>query len=347
MITINSTLSGKYFSCTIPDVVFTIDGYRAAVTITVDGTEIYSEYLYPVDGKITLSDLGDLLTPYARQSLVIDVAIGIKEEYESDSTTNENSCEATVIYCQADIDDSTEDFLKNHYLSILMGTKVTAPGRLEYLHYLGTDSAVATAYYSDGTTATFTPPTVGGNDKYTTIDVSPDRFLTSGKTMTYYIVTAGSRSQEFTIDFDEPDCAPILIFDNSFGCEELCYCTGTHTVSPSYTRSSTYVKGILKNYKIEETRTFKGDTGVLNVPMANWLDDLFRSPYVRLVNIYEGTPNIGKEVVITESKSEYTNEDDVLPRFTFSYQYAQRVHNVVDLQRAGRIFDNTFDHTFN
>ena len=46
-------------------------------------------------------------------------------------------------------------------------------------------------------------------------------------------------------------------------------------------------------------------------------------------------------------KSDRTNDDDHLPRFTFSYQYSQRIHNVLQMNRVGRIFDNTFDHTFN
>ena len=52
-------------------------------------------------------------------------------------------------------------------------------------------------------------------------------------------------------------------------------------------------------------------------------------------------------MIITDSKAEYTNDDAALPRFTFTYQYAQRLHNVLQLQREGRIFDNTFDNTFN
>ena len=53
------------------------------------------------------------------------------------------------------------------------------------------------------------------------------------------------------------------------------------------------------------------------------------------------------QVVISESKSTVTNEDDDMPSFEFSYVYAQRIHNVMQRTHAGRIFDNTFDHTFN
>ena len=165
-----------------------------------------------------------------------------------------------------------------------------------------------------------------------------------------YTVEAGSRSQRFEIDFSCPDCAPILEFYNSFGVWELLYCTGTHKVSPQYKRSSTRIKGLLCNYHIEETRNFMADTGILTTAMANWAEDLFRSDEVYVVNVIDGqitSTDGGKLVAITDSKSEITNDIDFMPRFTFTYQYAQRMQNVLQLNRVGRIFDNTFDDTFN
>ena len=348
---IQKSLSGKYFSSTIPDVEFTISGVSAGVTISCGGSQIYNETLFPVSGKIAIRELSDLVQPYARQQLVVSLVLTIRENVLT-GTGGTQTMSATVIYCSADFNTTSDavsaaTFCDSHFLSILLGRKVTALGRLEFLHYLGTDTASVTAEYTDGSTATFTPPKVQGNDKYSTIDVSPSRFVKEGKTLIGYSAKAGDRTQEFVIDLEQPDCAPILIFVNSFGCEELVYCTGTHKVSPSYKRTTTYIEGKQKNYDIEETRTFKADTGVLNVAMQNWLDDLFRSEYVRVVNIYNGEPTIGKEVIVTDSKSEVSNDDGDLTRFTFSYQYAQRNQNVVDLRRAGRIFDNTFDYTFN
>lgn len=347
MITVNSNLSGKYFSSVIPNVVFSIDGYRALVSMTVDGASIFAEYLYPVNGKISISDLTNLLSPYAKASLSIVLSINIKEEYSNSTTTNVASISCSVVYCSADIQQDCATFCENHFLSIMLGTKVTAAGRLEYLHYLGTDKPSCVAYYTDGTFASFTPPTVGGNSTYSTVDASSSHFVTEGKELSYYVLSAGARRQEYEIDPEAPDCAPILIFVNSFGVEELAYCTGTHKVSPKFTRSTTYMDGIQKNYRIEEARTFSADTGVMNTAMANWFDDVFRSEYVRVVNFYNGIPNIGKELIITDSKSDNSNEDDELPRFTFTYQYAQRNQNVLQLNREGRIFDNTFDFTFN
>lgn len=348
MITVLQSISGSYFSSGIPDVEFSITGYRAGVVISVDGAQIYSEHLYPVDGKIALTELDTLLTPYARQSLKVALCIVISEEAEDSSTaTSTVTLNADIIYCAADIGTSAADFISSHFLTTLDGEKTTAVNRLEYLHYIGTDTATATAHYDDGSTKAFKLLPVAGNSKYTTLDVSPGQFVLDGHVLVCFVIQAGERTFRFSIDFDEPDCAPVLVFDNSFGVEELLYCTGTHTVAPSYKRESGFVGKYNRNYNIRETRTFKADTGILSFTMANWVDELFRSQSIHVVNFRDGNPNIGKEILITDSKSEYTNDDDELPRFTFSYEYAQRNHNVVDVLRSGRIFDNTFDNTFN
>lgn len=352
-LTFTTSLSGKHFSATIPDVEFGTTASSVAVTMLIDREQIYSETLFPINGKIRLCELSALVTPYVRQTLVAELTLNIRENMPAENGNGDSaSLAATVIYCTADFHSHGDvsaagHFCDTHFLSILLGTKITARHRLEFLHYLGTDVATVTALYSDGTELTFTPPKVQGNDKYTTIDVSPDRFASEGRLLLSFTVSAGERQQRFIMDLEEPDCAPVLIFENSFGCEELIYCTGTHKVAPSYKRSNTFIDGKFRNYEIVEERTFKADTGYLNTAMANWLDDLFRSQMVRVVNFYDGQPDVGKEVTLSDSKSEMSNDDDEMPRFTFSYRYSQRNQNVVDLQRAGRIFDNTFDNTFN
>lgn len=346
-----ASLQSRYFTSDIPDVTVTMRSGAVKAEVTVrygnDGDIYFRETLWPVNGIITLSDLGMLLEPFARQRLELQIVVTAKQLDASDATVITQSSSTNVYYSLADVGTAADDFYSRSFLSILCGPKVTAHGRLEYLHYYGTDSASCTASYTDGTTATFTPPTVAGNSVYMTLDVSPEHFLTSGKTLTGYVVTAGQRTQEYVMDFTEPDCAPVLIFDNSFGVQEIIYCIGTHKVDPSYERKQTRFGKLLRNYAIRETRTFSATTGVLTPDMANWVDDLFRSQEIYVVNFVNGVPQIGKEVVITDSKSVISNDDDHLPSFTFSYQYAQRVHNVLQPNRSGRIFDNTFDNTFN
>ena len=340
-ISITSLNGRKFFTSGMPDVdIVGLDGTSQLVTITCDGEQLLQENLWPWGGHITLKELGELLEPYARKQLVSSVEI----------SAGEVTATFQVLYAMVDVGIDAQEFYESYFLSILMGTKVTARGRRELLWYYGEDTAAVTAEYSDGSTAEFEPAVIGASDTFTCIDVSPDAFITVDKQLVAYTASAGNRHQRFEMDFGDPDCAPILEFYNSFGVWEYIYCTGTHQVSPEFKRSSTRIGGLLKNYRIEETRTFKADTGFLNTAMANWADDLFRSVEVYVVNVIDGevvSADGGKEVVITESKSDRTNDDDHLPRFTFSYQYAQRIHNVLQMDRVGRIFDNTFDHTFN
>lgn len=332
------------FSCNIPDVTFIASG-KSRVTVSIDSETVFDEWLYPVGGRVVLEDLSDLVTPYARERQT--VALAVTATSENSQQLLSESC--IVVYCKADfVGEQAEDFLQNHFLSILMGTKQTAMGRLELLSMAGDSVVNCTAQYTDGTSATFNNvPVEQMGTHYKTLNVSPDNFVTQGKTLISYTVTAGLRSQSYELDLTAPDCAPILVFVNSFGMDELAYCTGIHKVDPSYKRSMAYVGRIQRNYHIDETRSFKADTGPLTDAMSNWWDDVFRSDSVRIVNFYDGNPNVGKDLVITDSKSMKSNDDAEITRFTFTYQYAQRNHNVVQLLRAGRIFDNTFDNTFN
>lgn len=338
------SLRALELSGTLPDISISTTE-KVLVVVTVDGDSVFSEWLYPTGGSVVLQEVRNLVEPFAgsRQTVTMQVTA------TTEGGTVMLSQQAQVVYCTADIGDETAaNYLQNHFLSILQGRKLTALGRLELLPVQGTgETATCTATYDDGTTQTFSVSTYLVQSYFTEYDVSPSHFTASGKTLISYVITVGSRTQEYEMDLTQPDCAPILIFENSFGVEEVVYCTGIHKVDPSYKRSATYIGRYQRNYHIEETRAFKADTGPLTVSMANWLDDLFRSKYVRVANLYNGTVVPGKEVVITDSKSEHSNDDAELPRCTFTYQYAQRNHNVLQLLRAGRIFDNTFDNTFN
>lgn len=339
-----TTFRNIEFSCSIPELTIDSVAGKARVVVAIDGTAIYDEWLYPMDGALKLHDLSQLVTPYARQKQTVALEVTATAE----DGTELVAAAAQVVYCQADFgEDTPENFLQNHFLSILMGTKITALGRRELLHMQGSGQAACTAQYDDGTTQTFAVEVLQYGAHYMTFDVSPDNFTAEGKALVAYAVTAGNRRQDYEIDMMKPDCAPMLVFVNSFGLDEMAYCTGLHKVAPNYKRSMAYIGRVRRNYKIDETREFKADTGPLNAPMANWWDEVFRSDSVRIVNFLNGNINVGKELIITDSKSEYSNDDAEIPRFTFSYCYAQRNHNVVQLLRAGRIFDNTFDNTFN
>ena len=176
--TIKSLPSGSVFLEGIPDIVILTAKTRLSGTIKVGDTPTYEELLYPAGGEVCVADLAEIFRPLARQKLCVNASITITEQSvvgETETNEETKTVNLTVNYSTVDIVGvNCTEFLQNHFLTLLEGRKTTAIGRLEYLHYMGTEEATITAHYS-GTTSTkeFTGTAVGGNDIYTTLDVSP------------------------------------------------------------------------------------------------------------------------------------------------------------------------------
>jgi hypothetical protein len=82
-------------------------------------------------------------------------------------------------------------------------------------------------------------------------------------------------------------------------------------------------------------------------PVRNGLEvkayDLARSLYVFLMN---ADGSAGDEIVITDCDIKYTNEDNEIPDFTFTYRLAERYTDKIATVRPPRVFDATFDEQF-
>lgn len=356
MATIIQAPTSVSFLSNLEDVIFGSNADHAEVLVAVtyagDTETIYDETLYPdAEGRIELAEMSELLEPYVRARLNVVMQATIKEYNASDVLQSQlSTTPCTVLFAMVDIGEEASEFVTKHFLTTLNGPKVTDIGCEERLYAYDVSSVTITAEYlsSNGgivtKTGTLTP--AGTSDSISAFFVSPDNILellgSSWGSLVRYTVTAGNRSQVFDIERGARP-VPSLAFINSFGCIEFLHCHGTHQKDSKYTRQSTRIRGQLRNYKVQEERNFKANTGWLTTDMADWADELFRSQEVYLW--VDG--QCGREVVITESTSIISNEDSDMPSFDFTYQYSQRLHNVMQRTHAGRIFDNTFDHTFN
>lgn len=350
MATLLSQPAALCFSSVVDDIVFSTNAENGVLVLDLicngNRVNLLEETMYPsIDRSINVSDISSLVEPYAREFLQVQLECSFTDTAGSTSISPVN-----ILYSMADVDTTASDFTQNHFLSILDGEKLTALGRAERIHAYGADTVtvLADVRLSSGQWNTLSAElhAMDHDGSVYHFDVSPDNVATilglSG-TLLSYTIEAGSRRQNFRVVEDLVPPAPSLLFINSFGFEELLHCVGTHKKNSKYDRKQTRIKGCLKNYRITEERQFNANTGWLSEAMADWADDLFRSESVFLwVN---GGP--GREVVLSDSKSEITNEDDNMPAFEFTYTYAQRIHNVMQSGRVGRIFDNTFDRTFN
>lgn len=344
MVVLINDVADYMFSSALDKIIFSSDQSSASFHLTMGDKVILSEsYVPDANGRIIIRDLQDLLEPYLSANLIESFAYKITDVAGA-------AVEKTFVvqFCAAEATMDAKVFMKSYFLSTLLGTKVTSSGRKEFLHIVAFENTpiVVTCMYLTNAGGyvekqkTLEPVTTV--NQVCTIDVSPDTFQDAAGTLFQYGVKAGERLQVFLLDLDCPDAAPCLLFTNSFGCQETIYCTGSHALEPEFNRSSSVIDGKLRNYRIEENRIFKANTGVMNVDMSIWADDLFRSKEIYLLD----GDRPGKEVTITESESKRSNDFDALPVFTFEYRYAQRNQNILQLPRAGRVFDNTFDNTF-
>lgn len=366
MITRISSFKTKEFSCQLPDLEFAISMNRAKVAVEVEKSgerlEVFSENLYPsLGGIIRLQDLDILLEPYAGRWLTFDLWISVEEQSvstdsggnEVENVTARATWNTSVVSCRANILNMTaEEWCSKRFMTLIDGAKTTAVGFLEYLYFVGSlpSAPVCKAYFDDNTARTVPLSYTSIGDGYGRIDASPANFLSSGRKLLSYEIKAGDRIQNYVVDNNvEPEVAPVLLFWNSFGVQELAYCTGELKQVASFERKQARIGRLKETYSMEEKENFKADTGYLTFPMANWWREVLRSKDIQVLTVVNGgvEPGSGKPVVITSEKHEISNAADHLPRITFEYEYADRNHNVFDLRREGRIFDDTFDYTFN
>lgn len=331
---------------------------RVALTLTTaDGAAsfgVFEETLYPgLDGRIVLEELYDLVQPYLRKHLAMQFTVSATPAGGEAVSTS-----ATLLYAAVDTSLSAQAFTTSHFLTTLDGAKITAMGREERLSAYGlsqgeTVSVKGLLSLPDGMEETAPAPLMALNaDGVTGIsvfDVSPQAMAATlevdGEALVGYTIEAGARSQQFIVTREQTPPAPSLYFVNSFGCHEFLHCVGLHKKVSKYDRRAARLAGMKRNYYIEEDRQFTAETGWLNPPMADWADELFRSDEVYVWDRLNNA--VFKEVALSDSKSDLSNADDELVSFSFVYGYAQRLHNVMQPGRRGRVFDNTFDHTFN
>lgn len=334
--------------------------YLAKFKLLHDTDVILSgNYVPDSDNIITIYDLCSLINPYLKDNLIanFDYAITI-----IDTKTNEDICISlksfTAVYSQALIDIPAEDFIRNFFLSALMGVKVTAFEQKEYLHFMATDedfvsgdeNKIAYQIFADYVDKDMNLISYSIDKdiqldvsglQVVTIDASPDNFVQKGLMLVSYKIAVRHRSQTYRVG-KRYDSAPDIAFKNSFGLLETLYFTGTKEDVPEVSRSAGYINGEYRNYHIEENRVVKANTGVIPETMVCLVDELARSTEAYLIEKGE----IGRQITVTDSELKRTNDLDSLFSFQITYRIAKRNQNILKVVRPAKTFDSTFDKTF-
>lgn len=336
--------------------------YSAKVEIVQGVDTILAEtYVPDANNEIIIRDLSSLINPYLQEKLLADFQLTIQIlKSASNEQMDYSKILFSALYCKADVDMLAEDFISKFFLSTLMGDKVTAPGRREYLHFVTTEEDFVSGDERNLIAMQINIDWIDSDLKKSsevlmwnvelsttelqkvTVDISPDKFKRKGYTLAGYTASVGVRKQKYIVDNDCLDVNPAIAFTNSFGCLETLYFTGTNELEPSLKRNAAYIDGIYRNYYIEEERKFKADTGVIPESMLCLVDELARSTDTYLIEKGE----IGREITIIDSETKRNNNQDTLFRASITYRVANRNQNELSPLRPAKTFDKTFDKTF-
>lgn len=321
------------------DVLEVTTATNVTVAITaIDNTELLRGTYIPVDGRVRLYHLHKLLSP-----LIIETVATFTIRAGNTSKA------VTVVQSAQSIGETAMEFLPSFFLSSVMTERDTAIGRKELVSILPIEATLPTVSaecsYWDGTaivTATKAVAATLTAGAVTEIDVSPKKFEdnTLGELVAYEII-AGERRMRYRVA-TLPTSETAMLFRNTFGAWEALYFAGMEEREPEYTRETAMVNGEMRIYNLEETDTAASHTGPLRPGGIALSRDLARSRDVVLLE--KGVTS--DAVVITAVAVNYTSADDSIADFTFTWRRAGLLSAKLITARTPRVFDETFDETY-
>ena len=363
-LTFNSNLA---FSSELTSVHITTSGSWVDVTLSSSeasiGTEIFAERYYPYSGAVTLSDLASIVEQYMSQVGNPLSAFTISAR-ASDGTTDVKPF--NVLFCNRHVFSlQPPAIVDNQFLSSLPVKTISGryPDALFYI-VSGERQPIYhhTVYRRHDTGEVRTHFSVDG---YT----SPDRnkyklamIMTSLETLRAKVavnckvgfdvlsdtIDIGLRS--FTYFFSErvPDIG--FYFYNQFNAIELCELHATTTVKTKVKRSEAVAGGSLMLYDKSVEQTFEVQAEGLTLKKARWLEELFASDRVCLLNRPYGEEDyldeMFPEVLITDSTSEAQDGDEELNKVKFTYRHVSARPDSRIVKRE-RIHTDQFKNPFN
>ena len=326
-----------------------IDGASNSVIflIALGGITIFSaEYVPDGNGEIRLYNLRRILESHI-DGVFADFVFTVKESGKS-----EHSVSYRVFKTAVRVSECAEEFLPSFFLTTLINRKLTQLGRYETLSFYPQSACSVYAlasYYTESGIDTKEVSLMSEQDVVlnvvNSVNVSPSRFVDDSMgELIGYVVRAGERSFSFEIDSTQAKADPALLFLNNFGCWETMYLTGTIETEYEIKRSHAYIDGRFRQYDLDDTEYFKANSGVLLDSMLRLGMDLARSKSIFLLDSMGVADD---EIVLSDSEIKYANDDDSMPSFDYTYRRASFVPGMLHTIRPPKLFDKTFDVTFN
>lgn len=332
-------ISSPYLFVSDLDVVAFSANSTLSLSITdAGGSTVLSCSYTPVSGVVKVYDLDQLLSP---------LITGVMADFTF--TVGTSSQTLHILQSRTRVSMPAADFLASHFLSSVTSGRDTAVGRKEMVTLLSpseTVDVVAACVYADGEMCVLQSVTLASSlasGVIHEVDCSPSLLVNDSLgVLVQYTVNAGGRLMTYRVSPAQTHRLALLM-RNNFGAWEPCYFRGMNEHDPKITRETALVDGSMKPLRIDEEDTCKSYTGPLRPGAVQLFRDLARSYAVMLLEDGVATDS----VVISDADVKHTDDDGSLPAFTFSWRRAAHTSAMFDVPVIPRLFDDTFDETFN
>ena len=339
------------------DIIIESNCKSVAVEISNNGDNVFSEIYTPdPEGKIYISEIGkvamqliqpgsfDLTNGIEGSPVVLSITITADEIV--------NTKEVTIYQSVVDFAGSLDVDLLKLIPLCRMTKKITGPGRTEFVSFYGTGTVSAYVVkkgITQDVAATYTVGPMDTADKMYRMNVSPDVIATlAGCTvpdLIYYNVYKNTDCIiRFTMDQRNYPVKRTFIFRNCFGAQESFTCIGDEESSRKWTREYGVRNNAQMQISRDQVNSIKVNTGPISLQSIEAIEDLLEADPLALLDEYGFQP-----IVILEENFSSNSRRDELKSVDFTYRFAsnnQRRTTYAAFKKP-RIFDPTFDDTFN
>lgn len=322
-------------------------------------TILQEDYHPNAEDCITIRDLGKLAALYIPSDNALtlsnsdDTGNVILEVILTEAGESEEPISKYVTFykCDLDFDGSVSvDLLMRMPLSRAT-TKMTGPGRKEFISFFGNNVISLYAVYSNGSRdvskliESFV--TLADSGKIYKMNVSPQ--LIAGvvgcleESLIYYNLYKDNKVMiRFRMDERRHVKKTTFLFKNTFNAQETITCFGHELNNRKWEREYGQINNNVLQTSKNKTEEISVSTGYLHPEMFPVLDDLLNSENICVI---EG--NKLRQVIILSEDFSVTSRKNEPRSFEITYRYASNnfKSQYVPFAKPG-IFDETFDKSF-
>ncbi len=319
---------------------FSTDGDSADFAVFTDGREVFSSTYWP--------DESGVFSVYGIDRIVaFELSDAAKDFRFMVNGTTVGHPVVTVIRCDVDVEIPASQFVLSRFLTPVAAERDTSIDRYQPLSLFCPETEVLRVrrtFLTSGFSTVSDETCLQEVSGLLTFNASASQFIDESKgRLIGYSLICGLRKADFRVLSSMPQADPAVIFRNCFGCWETFYLSGTKESVPKYTRSTVVSAGKFTLYDVQEESFFKVFSGAMRHGSEPLAFDLARSSAVFLLAPDGGA---GDGIVMTDCDLKSTNLDNDIPDFSFTFRRDSAYSSLLEAKAPFRIFDKTFDFTY-